>query len=195
MANEVRLLFFAGSTRRGSLNKKLARAAHAAAQAQGFAGDFLDLADYPMPLYDGDLEAVEGPPEAARRLKATFERYQGIFIASPEYNASFPPLLKNALDWVTRVRAEGEPALQVYKTRVFALGAASAGAYGGIRGLIGLRQTLTIGMGALVLSEQVAVGGADKSLGDDGTLNDERSASLLNAVVKRLGETASRFPA
>ncbi len=195
MTSAVNLLFFAGSTRRGSFNKRLAHAAQRAAEAKGHATRFIDLADYAMPLYNGDLEAAEGPPQAARDLKALFQQHHGIFIASPEYNASFTPLLKNTLDWVTRVRGEGEPALHVFKTRVWALGAASAGAYGGMRGLISLRQTMTIGMSALVLSEQIAVGGADKVLGEDGTINDERIAGMLDGVITRLADTAARFAA
>jgi NAD(P)H-dependent FMN reductase len=192
---QVNLLFFAGSTRQGSLNKRLALAGQGAAERLGFAASFIDLADYPMPIYSGDLEAAEGPPEAARLLKAVFEQHHGIFIASPEYNASFTPLLKNTLDWVSRVRGEGEPPLQVYKTRVWALGAASGGGYGGMRGLIALRQTLALGLGALVLSDQIAVSGADKVLGEDGSLSDPRFSSLLDGVVRQLAHSAQRLAA
>lgn len=195
MAEQVNLLFFAGSTRRGSFNVRLARAASEVAKAKGHTVNFIGLADYDMPLYNGDLEVAEGPPEAARRLKALFDQHQGIFIASPEYNASFTPLLKNTLDWVTRVRGENEAPLQVFKTRVWALGAASAGAYGGMRSLIALRQTMMNGMSALVLPEQIAVAAADKVLGEDGTVNDERIARMLDGVVNRLAEAARQFAA
>ncbi len=127
----VRLLCFAGSTREGSFNKKLARLAHHIAEANGIEAVFVDLKDYPMPIYNGDLEADEGPPERARAFKALLGEYQGVFIASPEYNSSVTPLLKNTLDWVTRVRAKGESGLEVFKTRVFAICGASPGYYGG----------------------------------------------------------------
>ena len=105
----TRLLFFAGSTREGSYNRKLAALAHHIAEANGIEAVLVDLKDYPMPIYNGDLEAKEGPPERARAFKALLEEYQGVFIASPEYNSSVTPLLKNTLDWVTRVRAKARP--------------------------------------------------------------------------------------
>ncbi|MGV1014977.1 MAG: NADPH-dependent FMN reductase, partial [Methyloceanibacter sp.] len=96
----VRLLCFSGSTREGSYNKKLALLARHIAEANGIDAVFVDLKDYPMPLYNGDLEAAEGPPERARAFKALLGEYEGVFIASPEYNSSVTPLLKNTLDWV-----------------------------------------------------------------------------------------------
>ena len=128
MPHTTRLLFFAGSAREGSLNKRLARLAHDVAEANGIAATFADLGDYPMPIYDGDLEEREGQPENAKKLKALMSVHAGVFIACPEYNASITPLLKNTLDWVGRVKDQGEAPLAVYKTRVFALGSASPGA-------------------------------------------------------------------
>ena len=103
MTTPARLLFFAGSSRAASYNKKLARLGAMIADANGIPATFADLGDYPMPLYNGDLEAAEGPPENARKLKALMQAHSGIFIASPEYNASITPLLKNTLDWVSHV--------------------------------------------------------------------------------------------
>src|SRR5919109_1066756 len=153
----VRLLFFAGSTREGSFNKKLAALGHHIAEANGIEAVLVDLKDYPMPIYNGDLEAKDGPPEQARAFKALLGEYQGVFIATPEYNSSVPPLLKNTLDWVTRVRAKGESGLEVFKTRVFAVSGASPGYYGAMRSLLHLRQILQIGMGAMVIPQQIAV--------------------------------------
>ena len=136
----MRLLFFAGSAREGSYNKRLARLAQHIAQANGVEGVFVDLKDYAMPLYSGDLEAEQGPPVAAREFKALLGEYQGIFVASPEYNSSITPLLKNTLDWVTRVRGNGESGLEVYKSRVFAISGTSPGYYGAMRSLLHLRQ-------------------------------------------------------
>ena len=103
----MRLLFFAGSTREGSYNKKLAALARHIAEANGIEAVQVDLKDYPMPLYNGDLEAKDGPPEKARAFKALLGEYQGVFIASPEYNSSITPLLKNTLDWVTPGEGQG----------------------------------------------------------------------------------------
>ena len=118
MTAPARLLFFAGSSRAASYNKKLARLGTMIADANGIPATFADLGDYPMPMYNGDLEAAEGAPENARKFKALMQAHSGIFIASPEYNASITPLLKNALDWISQTREESEEPLQVFKTRV-----------------------------------------------------------------------------
>jgi chromate reductase len=185
-----KILVFAGSIRTGSYNRRLAAlAAKELALAEADVTS-ISLADYPMPLYDGNLEAASGPPENAIRLKRLIGVQQGVFIASPEYNASITPLLKNTLDWISRVREGREPPLAAYKNRVFALGAVSNGSYGGMRSLIALRQVLELGCGALVIPEQVVVREAAQAFDDDGHLKDERTAALLKAVVSRLVEMA-----
>jgi len=190
MAHTTRLLFVAGAARAGSYNKRLARLGAEIANANGIHSAFADLGDYPMPIYDGDLEAAEGPPENARKLKALFEVHHGIFIISPEYNASIPPLLKNALDWVSRIRDRDEPPLAVYKTRVFAIGSASPGMYGGSRGLTVLRQTLEIGTGALVLPDQFSVSRADKAFAENWHLSDKKSMELYKSTIEKLARAA-----
>ncbi|MGH6866295.1 MAG: NADPH-dependent FMN reductase [Methyloceanibacter sp.] len=188
-----RLLFFAGSTREGSFNKKLARLAHRVAEANGIEAVFVDLKDYPMPLYNGDLEAKGGPPERARAFKALLEEYQGVFIASPEYNSSVTPLLKNTIDWVTRVRAKGESGLEVFQSCVFAISSASRGYYGTMRCLLNLRQILAVGTGAMVIPEQIAVPRAMNAFDEDGSLVDDAQQKLLNNVVEALAIAAKRF--
>ncbi|MEZ5849344.1 MAG: NAD(P)H-dependent oxidoreductase [Hyphomicrobiaceae bacterium] len=190
MAQSIKLLFLSGSQREGSLNKRLARLGAEVAHANGIQATFADLGDYPMPLYDGDLETREGVPENARKLKALMMVHGGIFIASPEYNASISPLLKNTLDWVSRIRDDGDPALHVYKTRVFALASASPGALGGARGLIVLRQTLMLGLGALVLPDQILVPRATEAFDDNGHLHDKAQMALLKEVVQKLARAA-----
>src|SRR5262245_30453792 len=143
-----------------------------------------------MPLYDGNVEALSGPPDNAVRLKRSMCAHNGIFIASPEYNASISPLLKNTLDWVSRVRDGKEPPLAAYKNRVFALGAASNGTYGGMRSLMALRHVLELGCGALVIPEQIAVREAASAFDETGNLKEERAANLLKAVASRLLDLA-----
>ena len=189
----VRLLCFAGSTRKGSYNKKLARLAQQIATANGIEAVFVDLKDYPMPLYDGDLEAAEGPPQKAREFKALMGEYQGIFIASPEYNSSITPLLKNTLDWVTRVRAEGENGLEIYRSRVFAISGASPGYYGGMRSLLHLRQILEVGIGAPVIPRQLALPRAGEAFDADGSLKDKSHQDMLKSVVGTLAIAASKL--
>lgn len=190
MPHTTRLLFMAGSAREASFNKRLARLAHDVAEANGIAATWVDIADYPMPIYDGDLEAREGPPENARKLKALFGVHGGIFIACPEYDASITPLLKNTIDWIGRVKEDGGGPSAVFKTRVFALGSASPGALGGLRGLITVRQTLELGLGALVLPDQISVPRAADAFGDDGHLKDKALMELLRTVVQKLARAA-----
>ncbi|HYB05120.1 MAG TPA: NAD(P)H-dependent oxidoreductase [Methyloceanibacter sp.] len=191
----MRLLFFAGSTRKGSHNKKLARLARHIASANGIEGVFVDLKDYPMPLYSGDLEAEQGPPLKAQEFKALLGEYQGVFIASPEYNSSITPLLKNALDWVTRVRARGETGLEVYKTRVFAISGASPGYYGAMRSLLHLRQILEVGIGATVIPQQLALPRAGDAFEEDGSLKDKAQQNMLKSVIEALAAASKKFAA
>src|ERR1043166_9326835 len=122
-----KILVLAGSIRTGSFNARVAAlAAKELALAEADV-TLISLAVFPMPLYDGDLEAASGPPQNAYKLKRLMCLQQGVFIASPEYNASITPLLKNALDWVSRVRERGEPPLAGSKKRGFAIGGRADG--------------------------------------------------------------------
>ena len=190
MGNRSRLLFFAGSTRSASFNKKLARLGATIASSDGTDATFVDLIDYDMPLYNGDLEAELGPPENARRLKKLFEQHNGIMIACPEYNSSITPLLKNTLDWVSRVREE-DGTVTVFKTRVFLLASASSGGMGGLRGLNGVRPVLELGLGALVLPDQFALPRAHTAFAEDGSLYDLDAQDRLRAAIRKLAHTAS----
>lgn len=192
MPHTLRLLFLSGSAREGSLNKRLARLGADFAHRTGSAATFADLGDYPLPLYDGDLETRDGVPDNALKLKALMDAHQGIFIASPEYNASFSPMLKNTLDWISRVKDDAGVSGQVYRTRVFALGSASPGAFGGLRGLLQIRQVLEIGLGALVLPDQVIVPNAGKAFDAAGHFADKANDDRLEAVIQRL-TTAARL--
>ena len=188
-----KILVFAGSIRTGSYNARLAAlAANELARAEADV-TVISLADFPMPLYDGNLEAAAGAPENAVKLKRLMGLQHGVFIASPEYNASIAPLLKNTLDWVSRVREGKEPPLAAYKNRAFAIGAASNGTYGGMRSLMALRQVLELGCGALVIPEQVAVREAASAFDDAGALKDERIGGILKGVVHRLIDIARGF--
>jgi NAD(P)H-dependent FMN reductase len=186
----MRLLFFAGSTREGSFNRKLAALAHHIASANGLEAVLVDLKDYPMPLYNGDLEKKEGPPERARAFKALLAEYQGVFIASPEYNSSVTPLLKNTLDWVSRVK-DDEP--DVFRSRVFAISGASPGYYGAMRSLLHLRQILEIGLGASVIPQQIAVPRAMDAFEADGSLKDKAQQTLCKNGVEALAVAARKF--
>lgn len=188
-----RILVFAGSIRTGSFNASLAALAAKELALAGADVTHISLQDFPMPIYDGDLEASSGAPDNAIKLKRMMMTHAGVFIASPEYNASVTPLLKNTLDWISRVRDGKEMPLAAYKNRIFALGSASNGVYGGMRSLLALRQVLEIGTGALVLPEQISVSRAADAYDEMGHLKDERTADLLRAVVRRLIDMARQF--
>lgn len=171
------ILTFAGSARRDSLNKQLARIAADRAAAQGAEAAFVDLADYELPLYDGDVEQAHGIPTNAVDLAELVDNADGIFIASPEYNGAYSPLLKNTIDWVTRVdyRAFARP---------IALASATPGRTGGRNGLDVLRATLE-NMGVPVIAEQFALPHATAVL-KDGVLWDPAANRDLDYVVSSL---------
>jgi chromate reductase, NAD(P)H dehydrogenase (quinone) len=189
-APDPHLLFFAGSARLNSLNKRVARLGAMIAEANSIPSTFADLADYPMPLYNGDLEAESGQPENAHKLKNLMMAHSGIFILSPEYNASFSPLLKNTLDWISHIRDEGEGPLEVFRTRVFALGAASNGGTGGLRGLSQLRLMLELGTGALVLPNQFLLPRAADAFDEHGHLKNKDQTEQFKTVIQRLARGA-----
>lgn len=179
----MKLVAFAGSTRRGSFNVKLLAAAVDIARAEGAEVELLDLADYPMPIFGEDLEA-EGTPEAAAAFKAKLKDADGFLIASPEYNSSFPALLKNAIDWASRP-AEGESQLAAFSGKVCGLMAASPGALGGIRMLPGLRNLL-MNIMVEVVPAQFALSKANEAFDGDGALEDERARKAVTNVVRQV---------
>ena len=187
----ARILAFAGSARRDSLNKKLIAVGAAAARAAGAEVTLIDLADFPMPLYDGDLETSQGLPENAKKLKALFNAHHGFLISCPEYNSSITPLLKNTLDWVSRP-APGESRLQCYDGKVAALLAASPGALGGLRGLVHVRAILG-NIGTIVLPNQIAVGAANDAFDASGNLKDAKQQASVAKVAAELAQTIAKL--
>ena len=179
----TRILVFGGSLRTGSFSAKLAGLAAKELSLLDAEVSLISLGDYPLPIYDGDLEAQKGVPENAKKLRAMMNAQQGVYIATPEYNASVPPLLKNAIDWVSRSGAGGP---DPFKSRPFALGSTSNGRFGGYRALIALRQVLELGLSALVLPNQVAISGAAAAFDEAGGLKDENLAKLLRESLTRL---------
>jgi NAD(P)H-dependent FMN reductase len=188
-----KILVFAGSIRTGSFNARLAALAAKELALAGAEVTRISLEDYPLPLYDGDDEQKSGAPANAQNLKSMMGAHHGVFIASPEYNASVAPLLKNAIDWVSRVRQRGEPPLAAFKHRVFAIGGASDSPYGALRSLMALRQILELGCGALVLPEQITVFHASEAFDEMDNLKDERAAATLKRVAQRLTDAAQEI--
>lgn len=184
----TRLIALAGSTRGGSLNQQLVT--EVARKVRGAGIQLLKLSDFPLPLYDGDLEGSEGIPPLARELAWHIDEADGLVIASPEYNASMSAVLKNTLDWVSRVG-------RVFQGKPVMLVSASPGALGGLQGLGHLRAVLTA-LGALVLPGQRALGRAHEAFDSEGRLLDPQlSAELehLTAEWVKMSERLARADA
>jgi chromate reductase len=187
MSGTPRILAFAGSTRAASFNKQLVRLAAQGAREAGAIVTLIDLKDFPLPLFDEDLEAASGAPEPARQLKQLMVEHDGFLIAAPEYNSSMTAVLKNAIDWVSRPVPQ-EPPLVAFMGKGVVLMSASPGALGGLRGLVPVRAMLG-NLGALILPEQIAVPRAFEAFHVDGTLKDPQQ----QAAIERLGKTLAAF--
>jgi NAD(P)H-dependent FMN reductase len=181
-----KILVIPGSLRSESHNVRLAALATKELMLADADVTRISLVDYPLPLYDADFAAKSGPPLNAIKLKQIVSAHRGVFIASPEYNASITPLLKNTIDWISTVRERGDPPLAAYQNRAFALGGASPGRSGAMQSLLALRQVLAVGCRALVIPEQVTVPNAAQAFDEMDGLRDARAAEQLKLVVRRL---------
>jgi len=184
MSIAPKILAFAGTTRTEAFNKKLIRIAAAAARAAGGDVTLIDLRDLPMPIYDGDLEAAEGIPPNAQKLKELMLSHPGFLLSTGEYNSSVTGVLKNAIDWASRA-APGEPELACFKGRVAALLAASPGMLGGMRGMAAVRLILG-NIGTLVITEQMALPRAHEAFEADGSLKDPKRLAAVERVTSQL---------
>ena len=177
-----KILAFAGALRAASWNKKLIRIGTALARDAGAEVTLIDLRDYAMPIYDGDIEAAEGLVPKARELKNLMLAHDALLLSCPEYNSSITAVLKNTIDWVSRPRPD-EPS--AFKGKVAGLLAASPGNLGGVRGLFTVRQVLAT-LGVLVVPTQFALNQAASAFTEEGELKDERQRESVRAVVSDL---------
>ena len=185
-----KILVMPGSTRTGSHNVRLA--ALAAKELTLIDADVtrISLADYPLPIYEADLDARIGPAGQCALAQADDHGAPRRVHHQPGILASVTPLLKNAIDWVSRVRERGDPTYAAFKGRVFAIASASPGRAGGLRSLMALRQILELGCGALVIPEQVAIPNADQAFDDMDNIIDTGTANLFRAELQRLVDMA-----
>lgn len=191
MTDTVRILAFAGSTRKASWNRKVLAVAADGGTSAGANLQIMDLNDYPLPLYDGDLEEAEGAPPNVQKIKNMMADASGYLIACPEYNSSITPLLKNTIDWTTRPGSEGD-SINCWKGKVIGLVAASSGSLGGLRGLRHVREILT-NIGAIVIPDQRAVSGVNRLFDDNGRITDEKTKEQLHSLGRTLVETAGKL--
>lgn len=182
-----KIIVFSGSTRSGSFNVQLAQSAKKQLAEMGAEVTYISLVDYPLPIFDEDLKNQQGLPQSAIKLSRLFQAHDGAFITCPEYNSSITPLLKNALDWVSVAKSDGQTQLNPYQGLVVALGAASPGNLGGVRGLYHVRSVL-MNVGAQVVTEQCAVPNAKQAFGDDGMPKEERPQKMLQNACRSLLE-------
>jgi NAD(P)H-dependent FMN reductase len=188
----ARILAFAGSTREGSYNRKLIRIAVSGALEAGADVHLAELADYPMPIMNEDLEASRGIPPEALEFKKLMLGSQGLLISAPEYNSSITPLLKNALDWASRSEAPDERPLSAFRGKTAVIMSASPGSLGGLRGLVVLRMMLG-NLGVTVLPDTRSISAADKAFQEDGSLRNSRDQKAVTGLGRKLAETLDRF--
>jgi len=181
----LKILVIPGSLRSGSHNVRLAAAAAYQFAQAGVDVTRISLGDFPLPIYDGDLQAKSGVPKHAVNLKRMINAHHGVLFVSPEYNSSVPPLLKNTIDWITRVQDTQESRGQVFRERPFAIAAASEGRLGGTRALEALRLILSA-CHATVIPNQLALSYADQAYDDMDRLKNPADIEALQALVRQL---------
>ena len=187
----LKILVIPGSLRSGSLNAKLAAVAAHALAREGADVTRISLGDFPLPIYDGDLQAKSGVPKHAVNLKRMMSAHHGVLIVTPEYNSSVPALVKNTIDWVSRVQDPHETRGQVFRDRIFAIAAASGGRLGGTRALSALRLILTA-CHATVIPNQLALSFADEAYDDNERLKHSADSEGLQAMVRQLIDFSQR---
>jgi chromate reductase, NAD(P)H dehydrogenase (quinone) len=190
--SSLKILVIPGSLRAGSLNARLAAtAAYELAQA-GAEVTRISLADFPLPIYDGDLQVKSGVPKNAINLKRMIGVHHGVLIVTPEYNSSVPPLVKNTIDWVSRVQDAHETRGQVFCDRAFAIAAASESRLGGTRSLAALRLILTA-CHATVIPNQLALSFAGQAYDDMDRLKHPADVESLGGLVQQLIDVSQRM--
>lgn len=190
-AFKPKILCIAGSLRKGSFNKKLVRVAMEYATEAGANATYADLRDYPMPVYDEDIETEQGIPQAVVDFQCLLKQQHGLLIASPVYLGTIPGALKNAIDWATRT-APGVGSSVCFDGKVAGLLAASPGSYGGAHVLTPLRGLLS-NVGMLVVAEQFSLPLAHSAFNDDGTIKDLKHQSRVRAVADRVVDVTRRL--
>jgi chromate reductase, NAD(P)H dehydrogenase (quinone) len=191
-----RILVFAGSVRTGAYSGRTADAAQKELALQSAEVTRISLADYELPIMDQDLEREKGIPDNAHKLGRLVAAQDGVLIASPEYNASIPPLLKNTIDWISRIRKDGEGRpFAPFRGKPVGLCSSSNGNFGGARGLYHLRAVL-MNLQAEIITPQCSVARASEAFADDGSLKEEamrnRMANVCSTLIERARMLSTR---
>lgn len=190
----TKILAFSGSLRKDSLNQRLVSVAADLARAAGAEVTLLSLRDYPLPVFNQDDEDSTGVPSEASAFREQLANHHGFVIGCPEYNSSITAALKNAIDWATRAKGEGEGPTDCFKNKAVALTAASPGGLGGLRGLDHVREILG-NVGSVVVPGMVAIPSAHKVFDDAGALTDDRKRGSIESLMGTLVRTAAALNA
>jgi len=180
---KIKLTALAGSTRKDSVNKKLIQEAVRCLDDENVELKLIDLADYPMPLYDGDLEEREGVPENGKKLKDLFIHHDGLLLCCPEYNSSITGVLKNTIDWISRPEGSDPYYLVAFKGKAAGLMSASPGNLGGLRSLVHVRDILG-NIGMQVMANQLSVPNAYDEFDQQQHLKDQKLKEKLEDLVE-----------
>ncbi|MCS6763432.1 MAG: NAD(P)H-dependent oxidoreductase [Candidatus Protistobacter heckmanni] len=190
-----RILLFAGSSRKDSFARRTANAAAPILAAAGAEVTHVELADYPMPVYNGDDEAANGLPETVKQLRKLIAEHDAILVASPEYNGSMTPLLVNTIDWCSRQdprSGDKTPGTAIYADKPAAMISSSLGPLGGMRALFHLRDLLGY-LGMIVIPQQVAVGSAMEAFTPEGGFARPKDQAMVEGVTKALVAATSKL--
>lgn len=187
---QAKILVFAGSTRTGAYSGKVADAAHKELAVLGADVTRISLIDYPLPIMNEDLEAEEGIPENAYKLARLIAAHDGIMICTPEYNGSIPPLVKNTIDWVSRVSKDGGKPLHPYPGKVVGICSSSNGHFAGIRSANHLRAVLSH-IQMEVIAAQVSVPNGGEAFDDNGDFKEERLRKGMTRACQSLIDSAA----
>lgn len=186
--NPPKILAFAGSLRKDSFNKKLIKIAIKGAEDAGAKVTYIDLKDYPLPIYDQEIEDSEGVPKNALELKKLMWEHDGFLLSCPEYNSSISGVLKNVIDWTSRQASKDEVYLSCFIDKVVMLMSASPGQLGGLRGLVHVRSIFG-NINSIVLPQQQSIPQADQAFDLNGSLKDSKKQT----AVMNLGKTLAQF--
>lgn len=192
MAYRPKILAFAGSLRKDSFNKKLVKIAVKGAEEAGADVTYIDLKDYPLPLYDQEIEDSQGLPENALKLKELMWKNDGFLISCPEYNSSLSACLKNVIDWTSRMAPKEEVYLSCFIDKVVCLMSASPGGLGGLRGLVAARAMFG-NIFSIVLPQQKSISLADKAFEPDGNLKDQEKQKEILNLGKQLADFLKKY--
>lgn len=186
----AKILAFSGSSRKGSLNKKLLAIAVREGRALGAEITEIDLRDFNLPIYDGDIEA-QGLPAGAVKLIEIFKQHNALLICTPEYNGGVAPLTKNSIDWVSRPHA-GAPAVAAIMGKAVSILSAAQGLLGASRQQHQLRVSFQV-MRCINVPETVNIPLAHQAFNEDGSLKDKPTHDMVVLAVKSLKAIADKL--